>query len=90
MPGWFGGWELLILLAVLVLVFGSRRLPELGRSLGKGIREFKESVSGRDRAERPALPAPEEDELRVVSEGEDVEDRARGRPGKHRPGNTIS
>jgi sec-independent protein translocase protein TatA len=31
-----------------VLVFGSRKLPELGRSLGSGMREFKDSVTGRD------------------------------------------
>jgi sec-independent protein translocase protein TatA len=38
--------ELLILLLVLLLVFGAKRLPEMGRSLGKGMREFKDSVSG--------------------------------------------
>jgi sec-independent protein translocase protein TatA len=37
---------------VLLLVFGAKRLPEMGRSLGKGMREFKESVSGMD--ERPS------------------------------------
>jgi TatA/E family protein of Tat protein translocase len=40
--------ELLILLIVLLLVFGAKRLPEMGRSLGKGMREFKDSVSGID------------------------------------------
>jgi sec-independent protein translocase protein TatA len=38
--------ELIILLVVLLLVFGAKRLPEMGRSLGKGMREFKDSVSG--------------------------------------------
>ena len=38
--------ELLILLVVLLLVFGAKRLPEMGRSLGKGMREFKDGVSG--------------------------------------------
>jgi sec-independent protein translocase protein TatA len=38
--------ELIILLLVLLLVFGAKRLPEMGRSLGKGMREFKDSVSG--------------------------------------------
>ena len=42
--------ELLILLVVLLLVFGAKRLPEMGRSLGKGMREFKDSVSGLDAA----------------------------------------
>ena len=38
--------ELIILLVVLLLVFGAKRLPEMGRSLGKGMREFKDAVSG--------------------------------------------
>jgi len=46
MPFGIGIWELLILLVVLLLVFGAKRLPEMGRSLGKGMREFKEGVSG--------------------------------------------
>jgi sec-independent protein translocase protein TatA len=40
--------ELIILLLVLLLVFGAKRLPEMGRSLGKGMREFKDGVSGVD------------------------------------------
>ena len=40
--------ELLILLVVLLLVFGAKRLPEMGKSLGKGMREFKDAVSGDD------------------------------------------
>jgi sec-independent protein translocase protein TatA len=48
MPGWISPWELLILLVVVLLVFGPKRLPEMGKSLGKGLREFKDSVSGRD------------------------------------------
>ena len=49
MPFGIGIWELLILLLVLLLVFGPKRLPEMGRQLGKGMREFKESVSGQGR-----------------------------------------
>jgi sec-independent protein translocase protein TatA len=41
-------WEIIILVVVLLLVFGSRRLPEIGRSVGKGMREFKNSVTGKD------------------------------------------
>jgi sec-independent protein translocase protein TatA len=43
-----GPWEIVILVVVLLLVFGSRRLPEIGRSVGKGMREFKNSVTGKD------------------------------------------
>ena len=46
MPFGISIWELLILLIVLLLVFGAKRLPEMGRSLGKGMREFKDSVTG--------------------------------------------
>ena len=48
MPFGIGLPELLILLLVLLLVFGPKRLPEMGRQLGKGMREFKDSVSGKD------------------------------------------
>ena len=44
----FAWWELVLILLVLLLVFGAKRLPEMGRSLGKGMREFKDSVSGLD------------------------------------------
>ena len=46
MPGWIGPWELLILVLVLLLVFGPKRLPQMGRSLGSGIKELKDSVKG--------------------------------------------
>jgi sec-independent protein translocase protein TatA len=62
-------WELFVLLLVVLLVFGPKRLPEMGRSLGKGMREFKDSISGKDEpAELPppqdeaAVPAPAHDE----------------------------
>ncbi len=46
MPGNIG-WQGLVLIAlVLLVVFGPKRLPELGRSLGRGMKEFKDSVSG--------------------------------------------
>jgi sec-independent protein translocase protein TatA len=54
MPGWIGLPELLILLVVVLLVFGPKRLPEMGRSLGKGMREFKDSVTGSERDDHPA------------------------------------
>jgi sec-independent protein translocase protein TatA len=47
--------ELLILLVVLLLVFGAKRLPEMGRSIGKGMREFKDAVTG---VEDDTTPAP--------------------------------
>jgi len=43
-----GATELLIILAIVVLLFGARRLPEIGSGLGKAIRTFREGVSGKD------------------------------------------
>jgi sec-independent protein translocase protein TatA len=46
MPEFIGVPELLLLGLVALLLFGPKRLPEMGRGLGKGMREFKDSVSG--------------------------------------------
>jgi sec-independent protein translocase protein TatA len=43
-----------IVLVVVLLVFGAKRLPEMGKSLGEGLRGFKESVSGDARLDPPA------------------------------------
>ena len=45
--------ELIVLLVVALIVFGPKRLPDLGRSLGSGMREFKSSITGEDRDELP-------------------------------------
>jgi sec-independent protein translocase protein TatA len=45
--------ELIIILVVVLIVFGPKRLPDLGRSLGRGMREFKDSVTGKDKDELP-------------------------------------
>lgn len=46
MPGFVGFPELLLLGLVVLILFGPKRLPEMGRGLGKGMREFKDSISG--------------------------------------------
>jgi sec-independent protein translocase protein TatA len=56
MPGWISPWELLLLALVVLLVFGPKRLPEMGRSLGKGMREFKTAITSND-DDKPELPA---------------------------------
>jgi sec-independent protein translocase protein TatA len=63
-PFGIGIWEILILLLVILLVFGPRRLPEMGRSLGRGMREFKDSITGKgDDDELAELPASEEERV---------------------------
>jgi sec-independent protein translocase protein TatA len=54
-----------IVLLVVMLVFGAKRLPELGRSLGSGLRGFKESISG----EPSSGPTPETEGLTAPKEG---------------------
>jgi sec-independent protein translocase protein TatA len=64
-----GPWELIILLGILLLVFGAKRLPEIGRSMGKGMREFKDSVTGKD---TPEIEPPQDVTATAVEEDEPV------------------
>jgi sec-independent protein translocase protein TatA len=62
MPGNIGWTGAVVIILVLLLVFGPKRLPEMGRSLGRGMREFKDSISGNDHgdleSEQTQLPQP--------------------------------
>jgi sec-independent protein translocase protein TatA len=49
MPGSIGPLELVVVLAIALIVLGPKKLPEVGRSIGHGMREFKESLSGESR-----------------------------------------
>ncbi len=48
-----GPLEIVVILVIVLVIFGPKRLPDLGRSLGKGMREFKDSVTGKDKDELP-------------------------------------
>jgi sec-independent protein translocase protein TatA len=48
-----GPLEIVIILVIVLIIFGPKRLPDLGRSLGHGMREFKDSVTGKDKEELP-------------------------------------
>ena len=73
MPFGISIWELAILLIVLLLIFGAKRLPEMGRSLGKGMREFKDSVTGVEEAVsmETTTPTPTRVELPAASPASD-------------------
>jgi sec-independent protein translocase protein TatA len=68
--GNFSFWEIILLMVAVLLLFGAKRLPEIGASMGKGIREFKKSLTDVNRSltepeSRESLPAARpESELR--------------------------
>ena len=64
--GGLGAQELLILLAILLLLFGSTRLPQLAKGLGKSIREFKKGVNETGETEESESP-PRRESLRAES-----------------------
>ncbi len=80
MPG-IGIPELIIVLVILLVIFGPKRLPGLGRSLGSGMREFKDSITGKNDEEKEraklevqaSAPQPHPGDERV--EGEVVADK---------------
>lgn len=58
--GGLGGGEILLLLAVALLFFGAKKLPELAKGMGSALTEFKKGMSGEATAERPQAPTPKE------------------------------
>lgn len=73
-----GPLELAIVLVIALIIFGPKRLPELGRSMGRGFREFKSSVTGdRDKEDVDAKRAELEEASKAEEpvEGEIVGDR---------------
>jgi sec-independent protein translocase protein TatA len=56
-----GPMEIILVLVIALVVLGPKRLPEAGRSIGKGMREFKDSISGitKDDDQQDLTPAPE-------------------------------
>jgi sec-independent protein translocase protein TatA len=62
MLGSIGVPELLIILLIVIVIFGARKLPELGKSLGSGIRNFRKSMSGKDNDDdKPSENPPSSD-----------------------------
>jgi sec-independent protein translocase protein TatA len=58
MFGSLGVPELLIILLIVIIIFGANKLPQLGKGIGQGLRNFKESVKGEDPPPPPPPAAP--------------------------------
>jgi sec-independent protein translocase protein TatA len=69
-----GPLELIIVLVIVLLIFGPKRLPGLGRSLGGGMREFKDSITGKTKAEDEDQPQVEV-HAATAADGEKTEAR---------------
>lgn len=70
-----GPLEIAIILLIVLIIFGPKRLPDLGRSMGKGLRNFKDSVTGKD-DEREELTAAASEEEAPAEEREPAKARA--------------
>ena len=82
--GPLGTPELIIIMVVLLLLFGAKRLPEMGRSVGRGMREFKDAVTGDEKS--PAEPA----ELSAPSESRTNEHHAEDTPAEKAERETVA
>jgi sec-independent protein translocase protein TatA len=67
MTGWTSPWHIILILLLALLLFGAKRLPEIGRSLGSGMREFKDSVTGKDHDDDVPAQLPPAAEHRVTA-----------------------
>jgi sec-independent protein translocase protein TatA len=77
--GWFGHWELLIIAGVILLIFFGRRIPEVMRSLGKGITQFKRGLREGDEEEgRGGTPEVEQKKEDAKSLPEDEKSSSDG------------
>jgi sec-independent protein translocase protein TatA len=61
MPFGIGPLELIIVLVIILVIFGPKRLPGVGKSLGQGMREFKDSITGKDKDDDESTELPRAD-----------------------------
>ena len=71
-----GPLEIAIVLVIVLLIFGPKRLPDLGRSMGRGMREFKDSITGKDDDDDKSIESGET----VTSASADEERNAAAKP----------
>ena len=57
--GVFGPWQVIIILAVVLLLFGGKKIPELMKGLGQGVKEFKDASKGEEAVKEEAKPTEE-------------------------------
>jgi sec-independent protein translocase protein TatA len=75
-PFGVGATELIILLVIVLIIFGPKKLPQLGKSLGSGMREFKNSVSGKggdDDDEPEVIEGPDKSNVTTAAAADDEE-----------------
>jgi sec-independent protein translocase protein TatA len=75
-PFGIGATELIIVLVIVLIIFGPKKLPQLGRSLGGGLREFKNSVSGKggdDDDEPDVIEGPDRSNVTTTAAADDEE-----------------
>jgi len=60
MLGPVGPTELILILLIVVIIFGARKLPDLGKSIGEGIKNFKKSIGSKDDSEQKPPKPPAE------------------------------
>ena len=72
--GGLGMWEMIMIFLVVLLLFGAKRLPEIGSSLGKGIREFKGSIKEIEKEVKAVADEPSQDAVPRSSDSSDETD----------------
>jgi sec-independent protein translocase protein TatA len=73
-----GPFELIIVLVIVLVIFGPKKLPGLGRSLGTSMREFKDSITGKDDDKSISAPPDADDEPSTAEQHDDAISRPRG------------
>ena len=66
-----GGWELVLIVGVVLLLFGGKKIPELAKGLGKGIKDFKQAVNEDD---EPVADKAKELEAQATTKAEEVKE----------------
>jgi len=82
--------EIIIVLIIVLIIFGPKRLPDLGRSLGRGMREFKDSVTGKDKDELPEADSRERQDKPHAQAQQDKPEPAATTAGEQEPAATTA